>query len=196
LLVDLEHGAGTEADLIPTLQAIRDHCGTIVRVESHERARVQRALDAGADGVMVPRLDSMAEARVAVAHFRYAPRGDRGVAYMNRGAGWAPVTEEAEALCVIQIESRGAVDDAREIAAIAGVDVLFVGPNDLAVALGTRELPLDQIVDAARAEGKAAGILARSREDADAAFERGFRFVAVASDSFLLAEAARRVATP
>jgi 2-keto-3-deoxy-L-rhamnonate aldolase RhmA len=114
---------------------------------------------------------------------------------MNRGAGWSPVTEEADALCVIQIESRGAVDDAREIAAIEGADVLFVGPNDLAVALGTKELPLDQIVDAARAEGKAAGILARSREDADAAFERGFRFVAVASDSFLLAEAARGIAT-
>jgi 4-hydroxy-2-oxoheptanedioate aldolase len=144
---------------------------------------------------MVPRLDSAAEARAAVAHFRYAPRGDRGVAYMNRGAGWSPVAEEADALCVIQIESRGAVDDAREIAAIEGVDVLFVGPNDLSVALGTKELPLEQIVDAAQAEGKTAGILARSREDADAAFERGFRFVAVASDSYLLAEAARRIAT-
>jgi 4-hydroxy-2-oxoheptanedioate aldolase len=191
LLVDLEHGAGTESELIPTIQAIGGRCGTIVRVESSERPRIQRALDAGADGVMVPRVESVAEARAAASHFRYAPRGDRGVAYMNRGAGWAPLGSERELLCVIQIETPGALEDAREIAAIDGVDVLFVGPNDLSVALGTKDLPLAEIVEAARAESKAAGIFTGSREDAERALNSGFRFVALASDSFFLAEAAR-----
>jgi 4-hydroxy-2-oxoheptanedioate aldolase len=194
VLVDLEHGAGTEAELIPTLQAVGGRCSAFVRVEANERPRVQRALDAGADGVMVPRVGSAADARAAVAHLRYAPRGDRGVAYMNRGAGWAPQAPEGEPLCIIQIETPGAVAEAREIATTDGVDVLFVGPNDLAMALGTEELPLDEIVEAAQAGGKAAGIFTAARDQAERALEQGFRFVAVASDSFFLAEAARAAA--
>jgi 2-keto-3-deoxy-L-rhamnonate aldolase RhmA len=96
----------------------------------------------------------------------------------------------------IQVETRGAVDEAREIAGIEGVDVLFVGPADLGAALGTSELPLDAIVDAARAEGKAAGLFTRTPEDAHRALERGFRFVTVGADSFFLAEAARAAAAP
>jgi 2-keto-3-deoxy-L-rhamnonate aldolase RhmA len=194
-VVDLEHGAGTEAELIPTLQALGS-CGAIVRVESAERPRVQRALDAGADGVMVPRVGSAAEAVAAVAATRYPPRGARGVAYMNRGADFGAGAPEADALVAIQVETRGAVDEAREIAGIDGVDVLFVGPADLGTALGTSELPLDAIVAAAREEGKAAGLFTRTREDAERALERGFRFVTVGADSFFLAEAARAAAAP
>lgn len=194
-VVDLEHGAGTEAELIPTLQALGS-CGAIVRVESAERPRVQRALDAGADGVMVPRVGSAAEAVAAVAATRYPPRGARGVAYMNRGADFGAGAPEADALVAIQVETRGAVDEAREIAGIDGVDVLFVGPADLGAALGTSELPLDAIVAAAREEGKAAGLFTRTREDAERALERGFRFVTVGADSFFLAEAARAAAAP
>jgi 4-hydroxy-2-oxoheptanedioate aldolase len=196
-LVDLEHGAGTEADLIPTLQALA-HTGAaaIVRVEANERPRFARALDAGADGVMVPRVDSADEARAAVAAMRYAPRGSRGVAYMNRGAGWAADAPEREALCAIQIESAAAVEAAGSIAAVDGVDVLFVGPSDLRQALGG---PIDDAVDlvlaAARAAGTAAGILLRSRAALDEALERGFRFVGVGSDSLFLAEGARAAAS-
>lgn len=195
-VVDLEHGAGTEAELIPTLQAVGARCGTIVRVESAERPRLQRALDAGAHGVMVPRVESAAEARAAVDRTRYPPRGTRGVAYMNRGADFGAGAPERDALVAIQIETRGALEEAREIAACDGVDVLFVGPADLGAALGTSELPLDAIVDAAKAEGKAAGLFTRTHEDAERALERGFRFVTVGADSFFLAEAARAAATP
>ena len=145
---------------------------------------------------MVPRVDSADEARAAVAHMRHPPRGDRGVAYMNRGTGWAGATPEVERLCVIQIETRSAVDQARAIAATDGVDVLFVGPADLGAALGTSDLPLDEIVRAADDAGRAAGLMTRSRADADRAFEQGFRFVAISSDSFFLAEGARAVARP
>jgi 2-keto-3-deoxy-L-rhamnonate aldolase RhmA len=69
------------------------------------------------------------------------------------------------------------------------VDVLFVGPRDLAAALGTDDLPLDAVLEAARAEGKSAGILVRSREELEQELERGFRFVGVGSDSYFLAQA-------
>ena len=196
VVVDLEHGAGTESELIPTLQALGGRCGAVVRVEAASRPRVQRALDGGADGVMVPRIESAEEARAAVAATRYPPRGVRGVAYMNRGAAFGVGAPERDALVAIQIETRGAVEQAREIAALDGVDVLYVGPADLAAALGTSELPLDEIVAAAEAEGKAAGLFTRVREDAERALERGFRFVTVGADSFFLAEGARAAAAP
>jgi 2-dehydro-3-deoxyglucarate aldolase/4-hydroxy-2-oxoheptanedioate aldolase len=194
LLVDLEHGAGTEAELIPTLQAIGGRCTTLVRIEVNERPRFARVLDAGADGVMVPRVDAADEAVAAVSCMRYPPRGVRGVAHMNRGKGWGFDAEAGDALCVIQIETSGAVEDADGIAAAEGVDVLFVGPSDLGAALGTTELPLDRVVEAARAHGKAAGILARTREDGERYLEQGFRFVGIGSDSFFLAQGARAAA--
>jgi 2-keto-3-deoxy-L-rhamnonate aldolase RhmA len=99
-------------------------------------------------------------------------------------------------VCAIQIETLGAVAQAREIAATDGVDVLFVGPADLGAALGTSDLPLEEIVRAAEGAGKAAGLMTRSRADADLALEQGFRFVAISSDSFFLAEGARAAARP
>jgi 2-keto-3-deoxy-L-rhamnonate aldolase RhmA len=194
LLVDLEHGAGTEAELIPTLQAIGGRCTSLVRVEVNARPRFARALDAGADGVMVPRVDTAEEAVEAVRRMRYPPRGTRGVAHMNRAKGWGLGSEDGDALCVIQIESRSAVDQAGAIAETDGVDVLFVGPSDLGAALGTTDLPLDSVIEAARAHGKAAGILARSREDGERYLEQGFRFVGIGSDSLFLAQGARAAA--
>jgi 2-dehydro-3-deoxyglucarate aldolase/4-hydroxy-2-oxoheptanedioate aldolase len=194
LLFDLEHGAGTEAELIPTLQAIGERCAALVRVEANERPRFARALDSGASGVMVPRVDSAEDARHAVSYMRYPPRGVRGVASMNRGKGWGFGADDADALCVIQIETRGSVEEAREIAATDGVDVLFVGPSDLGAALGTTELPLEDVIAASYAAGKVAGIMTRTREDAERAIAQGFRFVAVGSDSLFLAQAARAAA--
>jgi 2-dehydro-3-deoxyglucarate aldolase/4-hydroxy-2-oxoheptanedioate aldolase len=191
LLVDLEHGAGTEAELIPTLQAIGGRCTALVRVEVNARPRFARALDAGADGVMVPRVDTAEEAAAAVRRMRYPPRGTRGVAHMNRAKGWGLGAEEGDALCLIQIETRGALEQAAAIAAADGIDVLFVGPSDLGAALETTKLPLDRVIDAARSHGKAAGILARSRQDGERYIEQGFRFVGIGSDSLFLAQGAR-----
>ena len=166
-----------------------------MRVEANERPRFARALDAGADGVMVPRVDSAARTRGTRSRScATRPRGVRGVASMNRGKGWGFGAEDGEALCVIQIETRGAVEEAREIAATDGVDVLFVGPSDLGAALGTTELPLEDVIAAASRERKAAGILARTREDADRYIAQGFRFVGLGSDSLFLAQGARAAA--
>ena len=194
LVFDLEHGAGTERELIPTIQAIAGRSAALVRVEENDRPRFARALDGGADGVMVPRVDSAEEAAQAIACMRYPPRGVRGVAYMNRAAGWGYPRGDVDALGVVQIESGAAVDDCGAIAAVDGVDVLFVGPNDLSAALQTDDLPLAKVVEAADANGKTAGILARSREDAEHYVEQGFRFVGIGSDSLFLVQGARAAA--
>jgi 4-hydroxy-2-oxoheptanedioate aldolase len=178
------------------LQAIGGRCPFVVRVEQNERPRVQRALDAGADGVMVPRVDGPGQAQHAISHLRYPPRGDRGVAYMNRGAGFGAGSTERDVLCVLQVETPGAVEHLDELAQLDGVDVLFVGPADLGAAIGRHAVAdaTEAVLRACDAAGKAAGLFTRERADAERALERGFRFVALASDSYFLAEATRAAA--
>ncbi|HMJ02745.1 MAG TPA: aldolase/citrate lyase family protein, partial [Conexibacter sp.] len=169
-LVDMEHGATSDADLLAHLHATAaSGLAGLVRVESGERPRSGRALDLGAEGIMFPRVDSAADAAAAVAHLRYPPDGDRGVATSHRAAGFG-LGDTAAAmrelpLAIVQIESPTAVAAAREIAAVPGVDVLFVGPRDLRHALAAAGEPperfdesLVQVLEAARAAGVATGI--------------------------------------
>ena len=143
VLIDLEHGSGTNADLLGQLQAITGTGATpLVRVELTARTLVSRALDPGAGGVMFPRIDSAAEAREAVSYLRFPPDGVRGVAAQNRTGrfGRVPIGElgalDDDLIGVVQVETLGSLDDIDAIAAVDGVDVLFVGPGDLTYALG------------------------------------------------------------
>ena len=111
-VIDLEHGSGNEADVLPQLQALEaTDAGVIVRVESHERQRAHRVLDLGAEGIMFPRVDSAAEATGAVAGLRYPPEGVRGVAAANRACEFGATyreymdTSACTLLGVVQIES-------------------------------------------------------------------------------------------
>src|SRR5829696_1322038 len=119
LLVDLEHGATTEGDLLALLHAVEVGGATpIVRPQSGERLRIGRALDLGARGIMVPRLESAAEASEAVTFLRYPPAGVRGVALRVRGAdlgaiGHADVSLVNDRIVgIVQIESAGALGQA------------------------------------------------------------------------------------
>ncbi len=209
LLVDLEHGAG-EDNLVGQLLAAAAHeVPVIVRVETAERIRAGRALDAGAAGVMFPRLDTETEAAAAVAHLRYPPEGDRGVATYNRACGFglrtgALDTANDAVIGVVQIESVRALEHVEAIARTPSVDVLFVGPRDLTHALGVPgriDAPeyrdaLGRVVAAARAAGVTAGVLAATRDAADGYLDDGFGFVAVGSDSSFIATAAAAAARP
>ena len=206
LIVDLEHGAVTEAELLANILAARA-AGTaaLVRPQSGERLRIGRALDLGADGIMIPRLETTAEAREAVSYLRYPPDGVRGLALITRGAGLGSVGH-AEVrglnegiLGIFQIESGQAVDNAAEIAGIDGVDVLFVGPTDLSHSMG---IPgrfddarfndaLRTVAEAASAAGKAAGILLRTASEAPRLRELGYRFLGIGSDAAFVTDAAR-----
>ena len=206
VLIDLEHGSSTEADVLPQLQALA-HTGAapLVRVEANERPRFTKALDFGAEGIMVPRVETAEEARRAVAHLRYPPEGVRGVATMNRAAAFGARGRELvetfneRVVGVVQVESEAGAATAGEIAAVDGVDCLFVGPSDLTHSMGIfgqTEHPryaaaVEAVGEAAAAAGKATGVLARTPEDLDRYRALGFTLVAVGSDSAFLAGAAR-----
>ena len=209
LLIDLEHGAGTEADLLVQLYAAETTgVPALVRVEVNARLRIGRALDQGAAGIMVPRLETTAEARDAASFVLYHPDGVRGIALLTRGAelgrvGHGDVRRKSTTLpLIVQVENPSAVDHASEIAAIDGVDVLFVGPTDLTHSLGipgdfANPAYLDairRVVAAAQGAGKEAGILLRRVEDLDRHVDLGFRFIGVGSDSAWVADGAAAAA--
>jgi 2-dehydro-3-deoxyglucarate aldolase/4-hydroxy-2-oxoheptanedioate aldolase len=208
LIIDLEHGIGTESELLANLHAVgATRTAALVRPQSAERLRIGRALDLGAHGIMVPRIDRPDQAREAVSYLRYPPDGTRGVALSTRGAG---LGERGHAdvrsinphiLGIIQIESPSAVDAAAEIAGIDGVDVLFVGPADLSHSLGVPGrftdpsylVALERVAQAAEDAGKAAGILLRDASVLARHRDLGYRFIGLGSDSAFIADGARAV---
>jgi 4-hydroxy-2-oxoheptanedioate aldolase len=204
-LIDLEHGAGDERDTLSQMQALAARgCIAIVRVESTARQRVHRVLDFGAHGIMFPRIESAEEAKAAIAAMRYPPAGVRGVALANRACSWgsdfrAYLEGSNSLLAVIQIESPHAVENAEAIAAVDGVDVLFIGPSDLSHSMGRFgdfEHPdflsgLRRTAQAALSRGKHGGILLPNPKDLKRYVELGFHFVAAGSDAGLLNAGAR-----
>lgn len=208
LIIDLEHGFGTESELLANLHAVgATATAALVRPQSGERLRIGRALDLGAHGIMVPRIDLPEQAREAISWMRYPPDGSRGLALSTRGAGLGELGHtdvqaiNRRILGIIQVESPSAVEHAGEIAAIDGVDVLFVGPTDLSHSLG---IPgrfddpiyleaLRHVVTTAEAAGKAAGILLRDALALPRHRELGFRFIGLGSDSAFLSDGARAV---
>jgi 2-keto-3-deoxy-L-rhamnonate aldolase RhmA len=207
LIVDLEHGAGTESELMGQLHAIGDRTPAIVRPQSAERLRIGRALDAGAAGVMVPRLETVAEVEETLPNLRFPPEGIRGLALATRGAGLGEVAHagvaalNASILGVFQVESPLAVENAAEIASLDGVDVLFVGPTDLSHSMGIPgrfEEPeflnaLRTVSDATERAGKAAAILLRGPEDVRRYLDLGYRFIGIGSDLNFVIDGARSV---
>jgi 4-hydroxy-2-oxoheptanedioate aldolase len=199
LVIDLEHGAATEADLYGQLLAVQGTpTAALVRVQSAERMRIGRALDAGADGLMIPRLETAPEVAETVSWMRFPPAGIRGLALSTRGAGMGAHTHDTVAADinpritgVFQIESPTAVAACAEMAALDGVDVLFVGPADLSHSMGIPGrfdepafiAALDIVVAAARAHGKGAGILLKDGAAVPAYRDRGFTFIGIGSDA-------------
>ena len=206
-VLDLEHGAATEADLLALLYAVgTTPMAAIVRPQSAERLRVGRALDLGADGIMLPQLKSIDEVRTAVEYLRYPPTGQRGVALRTRGAGMgalghAEVTQvvNERIVGIVQIESTGTVADSAQIAALDEVDVLFVGPADLTHSLGIPgrfdepryQVALRTVVEACREHGKAAGILIYDGAALPPLLELGFRFIGLGSEGSFVSAGAR-----
>jgi 2-dehydro-3-deoxyglucarate aldolase/4-hydroxy-2-oxoheptanedioate aldolase len=209
VLIDLEHGGGNEQTLIGQLRGAQVHgASTVVRVETADRIRCGRALDLGADGIMLPRLESAESVREALAHLKFPPYGDRGVATYHPAAGFGLNPEYIEdfndqVVAVVQIETLGALAAIDEIAAVAGVDVLFIGPRDLASALGVGadftapayQNALASVVTACQRHGRQAGILASDAQSAARLLDIGFTFVAVGSDSSFVASQSRLTVT-
>ncbi|HEX4426480.1 MAG TPA: aldolase/citrate lyase family protein [Terriglobales bacterium] len=205
-LIDLEHGAGFESEVLHQLQALEaTPAAAVIRVEGSERQRFHRVLDLGAHGIMVPRVDTADDAKRAVAAMRYQPEGVRGVAQMNRAAVFGSefaryfASANSSLLTVLQVETKESLANLDAIAAIDGCDVLFVGPADLSQSLGIlgqvdHPVFLEAVkatANAARKHQKTAGILAKGPEDCRRYWDMGYRFIACNSDGGLLNLGAR-----
>ncbi|HCR18843.1 MAG TPA: 2-dehydro-3-deoxyglucarate aldolase [Candidatus Latescibacteria bacterium] len=210
VLIDIEHGSGDHESLVHQLQSISSTPAVpIVRIANNDPPRFKRVLDMGASGVMVPYVSTVEEAELAVASMRYPPRGIRGVAKLNRGSAFGNEFDEYydkghELLTtVVQIETAEAVDNIDKIAAVDGVDVLFIGPLDLSVNLGIPQQfdhptfleAKRKVSEAAGNAGKSAGILLLNPDQLQATVKAGFTFIALGSDGGLIAAGMRNIAS-
>lgn len=196
ILIDCEHGAGASEDaLFRTLQAMGPtKAKKIVRLGSPEHAQIQHALDWGADGLMIPHVDTPDIARKALDSMLYPPKGRRGYSRSVRAFGYGAALPEnpPKPILFAQIETLEAVENVAAIATVDGVDVLFVGPADLGFDLKARgaSVTLDdclpKVVAAAKAAGKFAGILTRDDADVQKRLALGYTHQAVDSDLGIL----------
>lgn len=204
--VDQQHGVVDYASMVPMLQAIGLAGATpITRVLSSDPYGIMKVLDAGALGVIVPLVNSAAEAERAVAACRYPPHGNRSYGPIRVATvleSRDPETLAGEVLCIVMVETREGLERVEEIAATPGLDGIYIGPSDLALSLG---LPptlnvtepehaeaVSRIKEACQRHGIVAGIQAASGEWAKKHAEAGFDMVTVATDASLLRDAARR----
>ena len=193
---DTEH-AQINPETLASLATFREPEGPVplVRVGEANQYLVKQALDAGAQGILVPLVNSAEEAKRVVAYSKYPPDGVRGIAsapasryglelgtYLRRA--------NSDLLVGVQIETREALANLEAIASVEGVDLLFVGPQDLTLNLGledNRKHPqlreaMRQVAECAQRHGKLAGTLVVDAEEKRTAVELGFRFVGLASD--------------
>ena len=196
LLLDGEHSPNDVRTFIPQLMALKDSASApIVRPSWNETVEIKRLLDAGFYNFLVPFVQTADDARRAVAATRYPPEGVRGVSVSQRSNRFGTVADyfrdvNAQICVLVQIESRAGLAAAAEIAAVDGVDCIFVGPSDLAAAFGHLGAPdhpsvqsaIAEIFAIAKAAGKPSGILAPIEADARRYLAMGAGFVAVGSD--------------
>jgi 4-hydroxy-2-oxoheptanedioate aldolase len=208
LLIDTEHSPNELHMVLSQLQAIAPYPTTpVVRVAWNDMVIIKRMLDAGAQTLLVPYVNTADEARSAVASTRYPPEGVRGVAGTTRATRFGRVKDYArrapDELCLLlQVETQQALDNLEAIARVAGVDGVFIGPADLHASLGypgetANPAVLPKIEDAIRrirACGKAPGILTADEKLARRYLELGALFVAVGADVGLLARESEKLA--
>ena len=209
LLIDMEHSANTLESTLVQLQVVAAYPITpVVRVPSNDPVSIKQVLDLGAQNIIVPMVSSAEEARAAVAATRYPPDGVRGVgSALARSARWNRVDgylrdSSRHTSLTVQIETAAGVAAASEIAAVDGVDAVFVGPSDLSASmglLGQQTHPdvvaaVEGVFAAVRAAGKPVGVNAFDPTAADAYITSGAAFVAVGADVALLARASEALA--
>ena len=209
LLIDMEHAPNTLETVLAQLHAVNGSSATpVVRVPIGEPVVIKQVLDLGAQNLLVPMVSSADEARAIVAATRYPPRGGRGVgSALARSARWNRVDDylpnaDAYVSVFVQIETAAGVDAAAEIAAVDGIDGVFVGPSDLAASLGllgqqTHPDVIDAVhrtFAAVRATGKPVGVNAFDPQVARAYMDAGASFVLVGADVALLARGSEALA--
>ncbi|KAI1776637.1 Phosphoenolpyruvate/pyruvate domain-containing protein [Hypoxylon cercidicola] len=209
VMVDCEHGnidaIDVDAAMHEAVPAIAS-CGVspLVRIPDMQGWMIKRALDAGAHGILIPLLRSAEEAKKIVAAAKFPPQGRRGLGSPFAMERFSPVPSMTEylqqandsLLTMVQIETKEALDAVEEIAAVPGIDVLFIGPFDLGNNIGhpildgvmkpELEQAIDRILDATNKAGKKCGFFATSGEQARKYGDKGFHMISAALDTTLL----------
>jgi 4-hydroxy-2-oxoheptanedioate aldolase len=209
ILIDMEHSPNGLESTLAQLQAAAAYPATpVVRVPIGDVVTIKQVLDLGAQNILVPMVSTPDEARAAVSAVRYPPRGTRGVgsalarsARWNRVEGYLADADRHTSLFV-QIETAAGVDHAAEIAAVDGVDGVFVGPSDLAASMGLlgQQTHPDVVAavrrafDAVRGQGTPVGVNAFDPDVARAYADAGADFLLVGADVALLARESERLA--
>ena len=206
LLVDAEHSNVGPETTLEMLRAIdRGRAAPLVRLSETSAANVQWALDGGAEGIMFPRIRTADEVRQAVALCRYPPDGIRGLG-PGRASGYGvnmlgyAASANREILVIIQVETLEAVENMEEVAAVPGVDLIFLGTGDLAQVMGfPGEMHHPRILEIGRRVMEACanhavhfGVLALQEEPLAYWNEQGAQFFAVGTDALYLAQACRK----
>ena len=207
-MIDLEHGPGSVMDAVQQLQIIAAHdCAPLIRVSSGDLNVIKKAMDIGPAGLMVPNIRTADEARDVVAACRYGPAGVRGAApNLVRASGYGRHLEgyldqvENGFLLIGQIESAEGAANAAEIAAVEGLDMLFIGPADLSASLGALgEFAGEEFVNTFEAveravleAGKWLGCIPFHDRDAGRLYAGGHHLVLSGVDTLLLRQAAER----
>ncbi len=204
VVIDMEHAPNNYLSVLGQLQAFEGAKTTaLVRPEWNDPVVVKRILDMGAQGLLFPMVQSVAEAEKAVAATRYPPRGNRGVAGSTRATRFGRVTDyfervEEETTVLIQLETVSAIEQAEDIAAVDGVNGIFFGPADIGADMGHLGNPMHpEIWDLIRPTaaklrdmGMPVGTLVTDRNMAAELLNEGFTFVACGLDTALLSKAA------
>ena len=208
LMIDGEHSpVGFETAQAMTMAIQGRSTAALMRIAANDPALVKRALDLGIDGIMIPAVSNRAEAEAAVRAFRFPPKGARGVAVpVVRASAYGVHTEAYLAagrhrqLLICQIETSEAVASIDEIAAVDGIDMLFVGPYDLSANLGHLGQPdhpdahaaIARVEQAAGRAGRWLGTIETAQRPAEALYGAGYRMVLGSADLAMLREGAMR----
>lgn len=205
VMIDTEHSLTDLPDTLGMMQAMAGYpVAPLVRIAANDAVLMKRVLDLGAQTVMVPYVQTVDDAKRAVEAMRYPPNGIRGMGGTTRATRYGVVTDyvaraEEELCLLVQVETAATLPQIEAIAAVDGVDGLFIGPNDLSATMGypgqvTHPAVVAAIEDALRridATGKAAGILVLDPVFAKQCMAWGSRFTAVGVDLVTLARAMR-----
>lgn len=205
LLIDGEHAPNTVPSILAQLQAVAPYStAPVVRCVTGDAVLIKQLLDIGTQTLMIPMVETAEQARALVQAMRYPPHGIRGVGGgLTRATRWDAVpnyiSTAHEQLClIVQVESRAGIENVAAIAAVEGVDAVFIGPADLSTGLGHVGNPshpevqekIRYAIDATLAAGKVSGILAPAEDDARRYQSWGCQFIAVAIDISLMRQAA------
>ncbi|HZE10271.1 MAG TPA: HpcH/HpaI aldolase/citrate lyase family protein [Burkholderiales bacterium] len=208
ILLDTEHSPNDLESVLQQLQAAAPYpTHPVVRVPWNDMVTIKRYLDIGAQSLLIPYVQNAEEAKAAVAYTRYPPAGVRGVAGATRATRFGRAKDYArrahEEICVlVQVETQTALDNLEKIAAVQGVDGVFIGPADLHASLGyvgetnnPKVMPvIDEAIRRIRKASKAPGILTGVEADAKRWLECGGLFVAVGADTGVLARGTEALA--